>query len=333
MDQGMGRGMDRRTFVKLGTAAALTAGSQGSASAQAFPTRPIKIVVPTPAGAPPDVLARVVGNAVAEAEGWTVIIENKPGGAMTIGALEVQRQPADGHTLLSVTTPIAAAPSLIPKAQLDIERGFLPVIRIGTTYNVLVINPATPAKTLGEFVAYLKATPDKYTFSSGGFGTPAHLLGELFKLETGVRTTHVPYQGNSRTIPDLISGINTYQFITAVAVLDLIRTGKLRALTVMSHKRMPALPDVPTVGESGYPKLASEDWAGILARSGTPAPVVARMNAAFNKALTTDKVRQAMAAVGTDIGGGSPEDFGKMVRAEVAHWSKVIKDAGIKVNP
>jgi tripartite-type tricarboxylate transporter receptor subunit TctC len=323
--------MDRRAFVT--GAAAVGVVATGRAFGQSFPSKTIRIVVPTVAGAPPDILARVAGNAIAEAEGWTVVVENKPGGAMTIGAAEVLRQPADGYTLLSVTAPIAAAPALIPSAGLRIETDFAPVIQVGTTYNVLVVNPATPVRSLAEFIAYLKQSPGKYTFSSGGFGTPAHLLGELFKLETGVQTVHVPYQGNARAIADIINGTNTYQFITAVAVVDLVNSGKLRALTAMSHKRVPAFKDVPTIVEAGYPKLASEDWAGVLVKSGTPAPVVARLNAAIDKAIKTDKVREAFAKVGTDPGGGSPEAFGKLVNAEVAHWSKVIKDAGIKVNP
>ena len=325
--------MDRRRLLKGAAAAAFGVAVHHPAQAQSFPSRNIRVVVPAPAGAPPDILARLVGNAVAEAEGWTVVIENKPGGAMTIGATDVLRQPADGYTLMSVTAPIAASQSLVPSAQLKVETDFVPVIKTGTTYNVLVVNPSTPVQSVAEFIAYLKKSPDKHTFSSGGYGTPAHLLGELFKLETGVQTMHVPYKANAQTIPDLISGINTYQFITAVAVVDLIKSGKLKALVAMAHRRVPALPDVPTIVEAGYPKLASEDWAGILVRSGTPAPVVARLNEAFNKALKTDKVRTALARVGTDPGGGTPEEFGALVRAEVTHWGKVIKDANIKINP
>jgi tripartite-type tricarboxylate transporter receptor subunit TctC len=325
--------MDRRTLFKSIAVAALVAASCGQAAAQAFPSKPIRIVVPTPAGAPPDVLARIIGNAIAEAEGWTVVVENKPGAAMTLGAAEVLRQPADGYTILSVTAPIAAAPTLLPAARLDIDRDFTPLINIGTTYNVLVVNPSTPVNNVKDFIAYLNKSPGKHTFSSGGYGTPAHLLGELFKLETGVNTIHVPYKGNTQTIPDLMSGINTYQFITAVAVVQLIKTGKLKALVAMSHRRVPALPDVPTIVEAGYPKLASEDWAGMLMKSGTPAPVVARLNAAINKALKTEKVKAALARVGTDVGGGTPEAFGKLVSDEVKHWDKVIKAANIKIHP
>jgi tripartite-type tricarboxylate transporter receptor subunit TctC len=324
--------MDRRAFVKGATAVALGVPAY-RALAQSFPSTNIRIVVPATAGSPPDILARIVGNAIAESESWTVVVENKPGGVQTIGTAEVLRQPADGHTLLSVTTPIAATTALVPSVQWKIERDFAPVVQVGTSYNILVVNPSTPVNSLPEFVAYLKQSPGKYTFSSGGFGTPAHLLGELFKLETGVQTTHVPYQGLARAIADLINGTNTYQFIAAVAVVELVNSGNLRALAAMSHKRVPALKDVPTIIETGYPKLASEDWAGFLVRSGTPDPAVARLNAAVNKVLKTDKVRGALAKVGTDPGGGTPETFGKLVNDEVAHWTKVIKDAEIKINP
>jgi tripartite-type tricarboxylate transporter receptor subunit TctC len=325
--------MDRRAFIKAAAAAGLGIPASRPAQAQTFPSKNIRIVVPTGAGAPPDILARIVGNALAEAEGWTVVVENKPGAAMTIGTAEVLRQPADGHTLLSVTAPIAAVPGLFPQARFNIATDLAPVIQVGTAYNVLVVNPSLPARTLAEFIAYLKKDPGKYTFSSGGFGTPAHLLGEMFNLETGVKTLHVPYQGNARAIADIISGINTYQFITSVAVVGLINDGKLRALAAMSRKRVPSLQDVPTIIEAGYPQLASEDWAGILVKSGTPAPVVARLNGAINKVLKIDKVREAFTKVGTDPGGGTPQEFGTLLNTEIARWSKVIKDAGIKINP
>jgi tripartite-type tricarboxylate transporter receptor subunit TctC len=324
--------MNRRAFLTGAAALGLGAAAHAPARAQSYPSSVIRFVVPASASTPPDILARIVANALADLEGWKTVVEDKPGGVMTLGIGEVLKQPANGHTVFSVTTPITAVPALMPNAGIDLDRDFAPVVRIGTGYNVLVVNPAVPAHSAAELVDFLKKDPGKHTFSSGGFGTPAHLLGELFKLETGVQATHVPYNQFPQAIADLLAGVNTYQFITLLPVVQLINTGKLRALAVMGSKRNPALPDVPTIAEAGYPRLVAEDWAGLLVKSGTPRGVIDRLNRTVNYALKTDKVREALARIGTDVGGGTPQEFGAHVHAETVRWTKVIKDAGIKIN-
>jgi tripartite-type tricarboxylate transporter receptor subunit TctC len=316
------------TVAMAGTAAGFGIAAHRPAFAQPYPSSVIRIVVPYSASTPPDILARIVATALSEGEGWNVIVENKPGAVMTIGTNEVLKQPADGYTLLSITAPFAAVPALVPDAKFKIETDFAPLIQVGTAYNVLVVNPSVPVNSVAELIAYLKKDPGKHTFSSGGFGTPAHLLGELFKLETGVQATHVPYTQFPQAIADLISGVNTYQFITILPVVQHINTGKLRALAVMGRKRVGV-----TIVEVGYPKLAAEDWAGILVKTGTPPAVIARLNDALNKALKTDKVREALAKLGVDPGGGTPEAFSALVHSETEHWTKVVQEAGIKINP
>ncbi len=319
------------TVAMAGAATGL--GFVRAAKAHSFPSKLISIVLPTGGSTPPDILARIVANALSNDEGWKVIVEDKPGGAESIGVADVFKQPADGYTLLTAATPLAAMPGLMPHTAFNIEKDFVPVILVGTGYNVLVVNPKVPVHSVSDLVAYLKKDPGKHTFSSGGFGTPAHLLGELFLLETGTKATHVPYPGAMpQAIADLVSGVNTYQFITLLPVVQLIKTGKLRALAVMGDKPLSVLPDVPTIVEAGYPKLEAEDWQGMLVRSGTPPEAIARLNEAINKVLKSEKVRESFAKLGVNVGGGTPQQFGALFHAEVARWTRVTKDAHIKID-
>jgi tripartite-type tricarboxylate transporter receptor subunit TctC len=313
-------------FLVLALAAALS-----PAGAQNYPSSVIRIVVPSAAGTPPDIMGRIIAAELGESEGWRAIIENKPGAIQTIGLAEVLRQPADGYTLASIALSSSAAPALLPNLKFRLDSDFAPIIKLASAYHVLVVHPSVPAKSLAEFVALLKSQPDKLTFSSGGFGTPAHLAGEMFKLQTGVRSTHVPYQALPRAIADLINGTNQFQFITPLPVIDLIATGKLRAIAITGPTRLPTLKGVPTVGEAGFPDLLIQDWFGITAKTGTPNEVIARLNDAMNKALAKPRVRDAIAKMAAEPAGGTPQEFGQFLRAQIAHWDKVVKESGIKI--
>lgn len=322
--------MDRRAILTGAAALGLAGRASRLVAAPSFPASAVRFLVPTSASTPPDILARVLATALSDNEGWKVVIENKAGAMMTDAAMDVLSRPADGHSLFLANARISALPTLMPNARFNLERDFVPVIQTGASYNVLVVSPSLPVNSVGELVAYLKKDPGKYTYSSGGLATPAHLLGEMFKRETGVKVTHVPYVELPQAIADLVNGFNTYQFITTMPVVDLIKNGRLKALAVMGRKRVAALSEVPTIVEAGYPKLVSEDWAGIMVKAGTPAPVIAQLNAAIGRAIMTEKAREASAKVGFDPSCGTPEAFGTLVRTEIARWSKVIRDADIK---
>jgi tripartite-type tricarboxylate transporter receptor subunit TctC len=315
----------------LVVAAIVLAWTAPRADAQSYPSRPIRLIVPASVSTPPDIVSRIVVNALNESEGWNIVVENRPGAAQLLGTREALKQPADGYTLLTVGFPLTVTQSLVPDAGFDLTTDVAPIAQLVTTGNVLVVNPDLPVKTVAALVRYLKDNPDKGTFSSGGVGTPAHIIGELFKLKTGVRTTHVPYTEFPRAIADLLQGVNTYQFIAVAPVLGFIATGKLRALAVTPGKRMAQLPDVPTLAEAGFPELTSFDWVGLAAKAGTPPAVIARLNAAIDKALKEPKVVEALAKIGSETAGGTPEQLGDLVKSQVALWGKVVKDAGLKL--
>jgi tripartite-type tricarboxylate transporter receptor subunit TctC len=298
--------------------------------AQSYPSNMIRIVVGA-AGGPGDIITRIVANELGQSEGWRIVVENKPGAIGTLAGAEVLKQPADGYSIYTIALPNSAAPALLRNNSFRLDTDFTPVIKLMTADHVLVVNPSVPARSLTELVALLMSQPDKFNFSSGGFGTPAHLTGELFKLQTGARVAHVPYRTLPQAIGDLVNGTNHFQFINPLPVLDLIAAGKLRALAVTGPRRMPALKDVPTVVEEGFPDLVIQDWVGFVVKGGTPDAIVARLNEAINKALAKPAVREAFAKIAAEPAGGSPTEFAALIKSQIAHWGKVVKDAGIKV--
>jgi tripartite-type tricarboxylate transporter receptor subunit TctC len=299
--------------------------------AQTFAPGTIRIVVPSAPSTPPDIISRVIAQQLVSDKDWNVVVENKPGAVMTIAGTEVLRQPADGTSIYALSLPVAAAPAFVPDMPFNLSRDFAPLIKVAVSYNVLVVNPGLPVYSVSDLVALLKSKPDKLTFSSGGYGTPAHLIGELFEQRTGTHAVHVPYQQFPQAIGDLISGTNQFMFVTMLPVIDLIKSGKLRALAVTAPKRVATLADVPSIAEAGYPDLVVEDWTGFDVKAGTPGGAVGTLNAAVNTALTKPNVLAALGNLGAVPAGGTPDAFGDFVKSEMSHWAQVVKDAGIKI--
>jgi tripartite-type tricarboxylate transporter receptor subunit TctC len=299
--------------------------------AQSYPSNVIRIVVPAVAGTPPDIISRIVADELRETMGWRLIVENRPGALQTIAMSEVGRRPGDGYTLLTMSVPMMVAPALLPNTEIKPDVDFAPVIKISRSYTVLVTTPSLPASSLPELVAVLKSKPGQLNFSSAGFGTPSHLIGELFQLRAGVRATHVPYQQFPQAIADLMNGTSDYMFVTTLPVIDLVATGKLRALAVTAPNRIAALKDVPSVVEAGFPALVTADWIGFGVKRDTPGDIAAQLNKAVNEVLAKPKIRMALEKIGAEPVGGTAAEFGEGMRSEVEHWAKVIKDANIKL--
>jgi len=319
----------RRRFLGLAAGAAALPAVSRIAWAQAYPSRPVRIIVAVPPGGGSDILARLMGQWLSERLGQQFLVENRPGGAGNIGTEAVVRARADGYTLLLVTNANAMNATLYEKLNFNFIRDIAPVASIMGAPFVMVVNPSHPAKTVPEFIAYAKANPGRISMASLGIGTGTHLSGELFKMMTGVNMVQVPYRGDAPAVTDLISGQVQVMFCNTVSSVEHIRAGRLRALAVTTAARSDALPDVPTVGEfvQGYEASA---WWGFGAPKNTLAEIVEKLNKEINAGLADLKMKARLAELGGTALPGSPAEFGKLIADETEKWAKVIKFAGIK---
>ena len=298
--------------------------------AQPYPSRPIKVVVPYPAGGAVDIVARTIGQPLAEALKQPVIVDNRPGASANIGMEMVAKAAPDGYTLLMASNGIATNMALFPNLTFDGRRDFAPVAKIGHAPLVIVVPAASPAKSLKELIAMAKAEPGKLTYASAGNGSSGHLAGELLKSTAKIDVLHVPYKGGAPAITDLLGERISFMPINPVEVMAHVRAGKLRALAVASDKRVPSLPDVPTVAEAGLPGYEVSVWWGVVAPARTPPDVVRLLNAETNKALANPSVANKLGELGVVVTPGTPDQFAAFITAQTDLWSAVVKSAGIK---
>ena len=321
----------RQTLFKLGVSVAISTLCV-VAAAQTYPTRAISLVVPFPAGGTTDVLARAVGQELSKNLGQPVVVESKPGAGATLGADFVAKAKPDGYTLLMGAVHHTIATSVYKKLPYDFQKDLTPITTLALVPNVLVINLNVPAKTVKELLALAKADPGKLTYGSNGNGTGQHLIGAQFEAMGGVQLLHIPYKGSGPLTTDLLGGQITMSFDTITPVLQHIKGGKLRALAVTTLKRSSALPDVPTLDESGLKGFDLGTWFGLLAPAGTPKDVVARINAEIVKIVNTPDFRKKMDDIGSEPIGNSPEQMAKQIKDDTERFAKLVKDAKVSID-
>jgi tripartite-type tricarboxylate transporter receptor subunit TctC len=310
-------------------AAATSLGAAPLAWAQSG--RPIKLVVPFSPGGSTDILARAIGPRLSAALGVPVVIENRAGAGGSLGAAEVAKAEPDGNTLLmGHIGTLAVNPAIYPKLGYDPLKHFAPVAWVARVPNILVVSAASPSRTLKEFMEHARSQPGRLTYSSGGNGSAAHITFEYLKLRARLFLVHVPYRGTAPSVTDVLAGQVDATFTGAPAVLPHVRSGRLRALAVSSSKRLPSLPEVPTVAESGFAGFEADQWYGVVAPAGTPAAVVAKLNAEINKALASHEVAQQLAAEGAIATPASPAEFGGLIAREIPRWADVVRAGNVK---
>ena len=296
-----------------------------------YPTRPVKVVVPSPPGGGTDILARVLAQHFSKALGQPFVVENKPGAGNMIGIESVARAPADGYTLLVVASTLALNSVLYKKVPYDPVRDFAPITLAATAPNVLIVNPGLPVKSLPEFIALAKAKPGALSYGTPGIGTSPHLSMELLKSMAGIDLQHVPYRGTAAAVTDVIGGQIVATFANALTAKPQVDSGRVRALAVSGPRRVDAFPAVPPVAEAGVPGYEAMQWYGVAAPAGTPAPIIARLHAEAARALQSDEMKEKLALDGAQPVGSTPAEFAALIRRELDKWTRVVRAAGIEL--
>jgi tripartite-type tricarboxylate transporter receptor subunit TctC len=307
--------------------------STAQTSAQNYPQKPIRMIVPFTPGGSTDILARSIGQELSKAWGQSVIIENIAGAGGSIGADKAAKSPADGYTLLmGHIGTLAVNPSLYPKLPYNPIKDFAPVAWVARVPNVLVVNPNVPAKSVQELVALAKSKPGQLSYGSGGNGSAANLATEYFKMQTETAILHIPYRGTAPAVTDLMGGQIQMLFTGAPAVMGQVKNGQLRALAVSSPKRLDALPDLPTVAEAGYKNFEADQWYGVVAPAGTPRDIVLKLNQQINVALNSAELKKRLTTEGAVATPETPEAFGKLIAQEIERWRPVITSGRVKAD-
>jgi tripartite-type tricarboxylate transporter receptor subunit TctC len=322
-----------RVLIAVLTAGGFTATASCLAAAEPYPTRPIKMIVGQPPGGPTDTIARLVSERLSAVLGQPVIVDNRPGAGATLGTKVVASAEADGYTLLlSPPGPLTVSPAIKRNLGYDPVRSFAPVALIGHSPQILVVHPSVPATSVDELVVYAKAHPGKLNLGIPGYGTQVHLVGELFKLRTGVIITTVPYKGTAGGISDVVAGQVQMYFEPTPLVLPLAQAGKLRPLAILSERRHPQMSDVPTMAELGFGDFLVSYWAGVLAPANAPALIVGRLNGVINESLKSGEMQASLAKLDVEPKPGSPQEFATFIAAEAHKWTDVAKAAGVSMD-
>lgn len=314
-------------------AVVLVTGTLGMAAAQPYPNKTIRLVTPYAPGGGTDIIARLLAQKLTESLGQSVVVENRTGGGGIVGTEVAAKAVPDGYTILMGTTgPLALNPSLYPKLPYDVQRDFAPIMLIATAPHLLAVHPSVPARTVKELIAVAKANPGKLTFSSGGNGGSSHLSGEMFNMLAGVRMMHVPYRGTGPAAIAVVTGEVGLSFVDVLTTLPHVKSGRLQGLAVSGAKRSVVAPHLPTIMEAGLKGYESGVWYGVLAPARTPLEVIGRLNSELSKVIRDGGVSARLAAEGSEVVGGSPEQFSTYMKAELERWAKVVKAASVRID-